>query len=85
MSKKETLIQRFKSLPRDFTYSQLVTWLGLLGYIEIKTVKSAGSRKAFFHSKTSHIIRLHRPHPGNVLKSYQMKQLFDELKKEDLK
>ena len=73
-----------KSKPNDFTYNELVSLLTGLGYTEIKKGKSAGSRKAFINPETSHIIRLHRPHPGNILKKYQVLQVLDELEKEDL-
>jgi len=84
MSQKEKLIIRLLSKPRDFRYSELVSLLGSLGYQEVKTGRTSGSRIAFCHAKTRHIIRLHRPHPGDILKIYQLEMTIDVLKMEGL-
>ena len=70
---------RLLSQPKDFTYDELKNALTSLGYTE---VQGAGSRVCF-KSKT-HKIKLHKPHPGNILKQYQITLLVDELKKEGL-
>ncbi|MBK7231534.1 MAG: type II toxin-antitoxin system HicA family toxin [Saprospiraceae bacterium] len=44
-----------------------------LGYREIKTGKTSGSRVAFYNESKKLLIRLHKPHPGNELKDYQIK------------
>ena len=67
---------RLLSQPKDFTYTELKSVLSSLGYVE---VQGAGSRVSF-KSKT-HKIKLHEPHPGNILKQYQISLLIDELKK----
>lgn len=84
MTKRDKLLQRFCSLPKDFTFSELRTLLGSFKYEEIRKGKTSGSRVAFCHSASKHIIRLHRPHPGNNLKQYQMVQVYKELEKEGL-
>lgn len=84
MSKREKLIQRLLSRPRDFTYAELETFLNSLGYEEIKTGKTSGSRRAFISKLKKHIIRLHKPHPGPVLRMYQIDYIIQELKKEGL-
>ena len=84
MSRKEKLVQRFLMKPKDFRYSELKVLLEFLGFQEIKSGTTAGSRIAFCHEKSRHIIRLHRPHPGDILKSYQIEQLIQSLKKENL-
>lgn len=63
MSKTEKLIVRLLSLPKDFTYSELKTILTFWGYEE---VQGAGSRICF--QRNAHKIKLHKPHPGNLLK-----------------
>jgi len=70
---------RLLSQPKDFTYDELKNALTSLGYTE---VQGAGSRVCF-KSKT-HKIKLHKPHPGNILKQYQISLLVEELKKEGL-
>ena len=72
MSKAEKLLKRLSSRPKDFTYNELVTLLNQLGYGELKQGKTGGSRRAFVHHTTKQIIRLHKPHPGRILKMYQI-------------
>lgn len=79
MSQKEKLIKRLLNKPVDFTYDELRKLLGKLGYKESQSGKTSGFRVAFFNEKTEHIIRLHKPHPKNVLKQYQIEQLVEEL------
>ena len=79
MSKEDKLIKRLLSKPKDFTYNELRRILTHLGYIESQSGKTTGSRVAFINVETGHIIRLHKPHPGNELKQYQIEQIIDEL------
>ena len=81
MSKKEKLKRRLTSGPKDFTYQELVTLLTSMGYIEDQKGKTSGSRVCFIQETSKHIISIHRPHPSNVLKRYQIVQLIDELTK----
>ncbi len=80
MSQEIKLIERLLSKPVDFTYDELRKLLGKLGYKESQSGKTSGSREAFCNEITGHIIRLHKPHPTNVLKQYQIEQIVDELK-----
>ena len=84
MSKKEKLKKRFSSNPKDFTYDELVTLLTGFGYEESNKGKTSGSRVSFMHKQTKHIISLHKPHPSNVLKTYQVNQISEELTKQEL-
>lgn len=80
MSKKDKLIARLLTKPTDFTYAELTRLLAGFGFKEETSGKTSGSRVAFINSTTKQILRLHKPHPGNILKSYQISQLIDELK-----
>jgi len=80
MSQFEKLLDRFRKLPKDFTYDELRTLLGGLGYKEINKGKTSGSRVAFINKKTCHIILLHKPHPGNIVKRYALELTYEELK-----
>jgi hypothetical protein len=51
--------------------------LGFWGYIELK---AEGSRVIFRNMETRQSIKLHKPHPGNILKRYQMELIENELK-----
>ncbi len=79
MSKDEKLIKRLLLKPKDFTYNELRKILIHLGYVETQSGKTSGSRVAFINNDTKHIIRLHKPHPGNELKQYQIEQIIEEL------
>ena len=80
MTKHDKLLKRFLSKPKDFTYKEMIKLLNGLGYKEVKTGKSTGSRVAFINTLNHHIIRLHKPHPRNVLKKYQLDMIEEELK-----
>ena len=80
MSQEEKLLKRLLTKPVDFTYDELRKLLGKMGYKENQSGKTSGSRVAFCNDKTGHIIRLHKPHPNNVLKQYQVEQIVEELK-----
>jgi len=82
MVKKEKLIQRLKTKPKDFTWKELVTLLNYFGYEEDRGGKTSGSRVKFI--KNPNIIRLHKPHPINELKQYQIKQIIEHLEQEGL-
>ena len=79
MSKHEKLLNKLKSRSKNFTYSELKTLLQNFGYDEIQKGKTSGSRVAFIHGENNHIIRLHKPHPGNELKRYQIDLILAEL------
>jgi hypothetical protein len=83
MTKKEKLIKRFKNSPKDFTYNELCSLLGQYGFEESKTGKTGGSRRKFVHSEYQPIV-LHKPHPGTILKKYQIDLILDKLKQDKL-
>ena len=78
MSKIEKLIERFLSQPKDFTWDELVKVLSHFGYTEMKKGKTGGSRRKFTDANKN-MINLHKPHPGNILKGYAIKQIIDYL------
>lgn len=83
MTKIDKLQKRFLTKPTDFKWDELKVLLNGLGYKECNAGKTSGSRIRFIHEKHSDII-LHKPHPRPELKSYQIKQVIDQLKKEGL-
>lgn len=84
MGKLDKLIHKLINANSTITFQELEYLLGKFGYIEKKTGKTSGSRKAYIKLKTKHIIRIHKPHPGNDLKRYIKKYIIEELKKEGL-
>lgn len=83
MGQKEKLIQRLKTKPRDFTFQEAETLLNYLDYACVNKGKTSGSRVMFTSDKHGSIL-LHKPHPQNELKTYQVKQLVNILKQEGL-
>lgn len=83
MSKKDKLTERLKRRPRDFTWSELERLLFGLGYAENKKGKTGGSRRKFLHANAPTIV-LHKPHPTEILKAYQIDQILETLEKAGL-
>jgi hypothetical protein len=83
MTRKEKLIKRFLSRPKDFTWEELVSLLSGLGFEDVSTGKTGGSRRRFFNEEGV-IITLHKPHPKNVLRRYQIEQIIQILQEEEL-
>ncbi len=73
-------MRRFLSKPTDFSYKELRALLTGLGYEEITSGRTAGSRVAFLNRRTRHMLRLHRPHPSKLLKRYQLDLVEEELR-----
>lgn len=83
MGKKEKLIKRLKSKPKDFTFAEVETLLNLLDYVRSDKGRTRGSR-VIFMSKTHPPILLHKPHPRKEIPQYQIKQLLELLEQEGL-
>ena len=81
MSKKDKLIEKLKSKPKDFTYNELKVLLEKLGFIENNKGKTSGSGVEFYNEKLNQIIKIHKPHPQNIIKEYVIKYVLDRLKK----
>jgi hypothetical protein len=80
MSRQDKLLRRFLTRPADFRFDEMSRLLKGFGYEEIKSGKTAGSRVAFINKPSGHIIRLHRPHPGNTMKKYQIDLVEEALR-----
>jgi len=68
---------RIAKIPSDYTWSELISLLGQLGYTQLE---GNGSRVKFFHSTKDSLINLHKPHPGSIVKQYMVKQIVAKLK-----
>lgn len=83
MSTKEKLLERFKTLPSDFTFDELVTLLSRLGYKKQDKGTTSGSRAIFVHEDVTPLL-VHKPHPGNTVQRYVMKRIMKQLKDDGL-
>jgi len=77
MAKKDKLKARLLSHPKDFSWSELESLLGSLGF---ELLKGKGSRRKFVHTESKILINLHEPHPEKVLKKYMVDQVIEKLK-----
>ncbi|MCI8397346.1 MAG: type II toxin-antitoxin system HicA family toxin [Clostridia bacterium] len=79
MSTIEKAIEKLKTKPKDFTYDEMKRILNYLGFIEDNKGKTSGSRVGFLNKQLNREIKLHKPHPGNILKEYQIKDTLKNL------
>jgi predicted RNA binding protein YcfA (HicA-like mRNA interferase family) len=79
MSKAGKFLKRIQSKPKDFTWGELTTLLAGFGF---ELVKGNGSSRKFIHPATKVVLMMHEPHPGNILKAYQVRAALDLLRAE---
>jgi len=83
LSKKDKLIRRLLSRPTDFSFDELTTLLRSFGYSMETGGKTSGSRTTFTNADGDYI-RLHKPHPRNILKQYQVDDIVSNLTEKGL-
>ncbi len=76
MAQLDKLRARLCAKPKDFTWDELVKLLTAYGFGALTKGKTAGSRRQFFNPTTQVAISMHKPHPGNILKEYQLKEII---------
>ncbi len=79
MSKADKLLQRFLSIPKDFTFEEMRKVLKDCGYEEIKTGKTSGSRVAFYNNEPDDMIKFHKPHPSSIMKRCYLREIKRQL------
>ena len=75
--------ERFMRMPSDFTFDELQRLLEGYGYEKSDKGRTSGSR-IIFKNGNKRPIMLHKPHPGNIVKGYAMKQVYNDLKEAGL-
>jgi predicted RNA binding protein YcfA (HicA-like mRNA interferase family) len=53
--------------------------MSFLGY-EMRT--TGGSGRKFIHPSSGTVLFMHQPHPSNILKAYQVREVIKHLRKE---
>lgn len=81
MTRSDKRLGKFKACTGHFPWRELVQVLGSLGFEEIQ---ASGSRVKFRHPELDLDINLHKPHPGNEVKAYAVRQIQDLLAQEGL-
>jgi hypothetical protein len=80
MGRREDLLARLQTKPRDFRWQEFTTLMKCLGYQRVG--KQPGSARRFFRPATNSKILIHEPHPGNTLKAYQVQEVLNKLHEE---
>lgn len=83
MTRRDKLVARLKAKPADLTWDELVRLLDGLGYVEAASGKTGGSRRRFVHP-TAPVLALHKPHPGNIVRMYVVREVLRVLTEEGL-
>ena len=79
MNKKDKLLQRFKNLPRDFTFEEMEALFKSCGFTLNNKGATSGSRVEFVNEKDGNSYIMHKPHPSIIIKGYAMKQVYTYL------
>jgi len=78
MGRKQKLLDRLLTKPKDFKWNELESLLKKNGYQQLE---GSGSRVKFYLESPRNLISLHKPHPGEILKDYQINYVIKNLKK----
>lgn len=78
MSKVQKYIEKLKTKSNNLTYDEAKKILISLGFNENNKGKTSGSRVEFVNNDNKKI-ELHKPHPENKLKLYQIRKILKSL------
>lgn len=79
MGTHEKRIEKLKDFNKSITFDEVNSILIYLGFELNNKGKTSGSRVLYIRVKDNTKIMLHKPHPGNEIKSYARKQLIKTL------
>ena len=79
MNKKEKLIKRFSTLPRDFTFEEVVSLFQGYGFELANKGAMSGSRIKFYNADDHNAFIMHKPHLSNTIKGYIMRDILNFL------
>lgn len=83
MNKKEKLIKRFRTLPKDFTFEEVEALFNGCGFTLESKGATSGSRVKFYNEKDQNSYIMHKPHPSKIIKGYMMQDILNYLLKND--
>jgi len=72
MSKIDKLIDKLKSNPKDFKFSEFRKIMAHFGYIEDNAGRTSGSVVSFVGANKA--FSIHRPHPGDEMQSWAVRK-----------
>nr|WP_319513827.1 type II toxin-antitoxin system HicA family toxin [uncultured Cohaesibacter sp.] len=79
MGKTEKLLSKLAECNGPFSFRDMCTLLGRLGYEMSTKGKSSGSRVSFYNREFDHLILTHRPHPGDEMINGAVEEIKDRL------
>ena len=79
MGKTEKQKARLQSIPTDYTYTEANSFLVRLGFALSNKGRTSGSRVLYYRKEDGAKIMLHKPHPGDVIPEYAVRQLKQKL------
>lgn len=65
-------------IPVDFSWDEMVRVMRIFGFWEIPRGKTGGSRRKFTDVHKN-VIAIHKPHPGNIVKQYVIRDIINSL------
>ncbi len=84
MSTKDKLISRFRAIPRDFTFDEMMRLFAAFGFEANNKGGTSGSRLTLVNPGRGLSYNMHRPHPDNAIKMYVMRQVLEFLVEHEL-
>ena len=81
MNRKDKLVKRFKTLPRDFTFDEVVSLFQSYGFELTNKGATSGSRIKFYNAADQNAYIMHKRHPSNIIKGYIMRDILNFLLK----
>ncbi|MBR6716301.1 MAG: type II toxin-antitoxin system HicA family toxin [Prevotella sp.] len=79
MNRREKLIKRFRTLPKDFSFEEVIALFQGCGFALENKGATSGSRVKFYNDKDQNSFIMHKPHPNNVVKGYIMRDILNFL------
>lgn len=79
MNRREKLIKRFRTLPKDFSFEEVIALFQGCGFALENKGATSGSRVKFYNDKDQNSFIMHKPHPNNVVKGYVMRDILNFL------
>lgn len=73
LGKKDKLLSRFLSKPKDLTWNEYVKVFASFGF---QLHNGDGSKRRFVNENKL-VFMIHEPHPANIMKPYTIKQAID--------
>lgn len=82
MSSFKKALERLKNKPSDLKWNEINRILKQLGYDQLKSGKTSGSRVKFYNKDKKSLLSLHKPHNPEIVRKYQIEYILTKLKED---